>query len=91
MAQQKPSTQKVDEQAQSDHIQDNSNPQLLNSEMAKAFQELAQGEQTASAIEAKLDGIHKNLDQLLASFEDIAADSHQQKDSATDTSTSNSK
>jgi len=71
MAQQRQSPQKVEDQAQSDHVP-NSNSQLLNSEMAKAFQEIAQGERAASALEAKLDGIHKNLDELLASFEEIA-------------------
>lgn len=30
------------------------------------------GERTATALEAKLDGIHRNLDQLLASFEEMA-------------------
>ena len=29
------------------------------------------GEQAASALESKLDGIHRNLDQLLASFEEM--------------------
>ncbi|KIW71972.1 hypothetical protein PV04_00197 [Phialophora macrospora] len=92
MAQQKPNTQKVDEQAQSDGSLENINPQMLTSEMTKAFQELAQsvspplcsyslpgplvdnvyrGERTASALESKLDGIHRNLDRLLASFEEM--------------------
>jgi len=66
MAQQKPNSQ---EEAQSDSIQARGNPQTLNSEMAKAFQELDHGEKTASALESKLDGIESRIDQLLASIE----------------------
>jgi len=73
MAQQKQEPQQhVDGQSGSDPVNHNENPQQLTSEMAKAFQEIAQGERTASALEAKLDGIHRNLDQLLASFEEMA-------------------
>jgi len=67
MAQQGPDSQNVN--AQSNDKLDNENPQLLNSEMAKAFQELAHGERTASALETKLDGIESRIEQLLASME----------------------
>ncbi|KIX97694.1 uncharacterized protein Z520_06472 [Fonsecaea multimorphosa CBS 102226] len=71
MAQRKSNSHKVEEQAQPGNGPNIDSPQQLNSEMAKAFQELAQAETTASALEAKLDGIHKHLDQLLASFEEL--------------------
>jgi len=67
MAQQRPDSQNV--HAQSNDKLDNENPQPLNSEMAKAFQELAHGERTASALETKLDGIESRIEQLLASME----------------------
>ncbi|KIW94716.1 uncharacterized protein Z519_04693 [Cladophialophora bantiana CBS 173.52] len=72
MAQRSSASHRGDERAQSDNLVDIDNPQLLTSEMAKAFEEVAQAEKTASALEAKLDGIHKHLDQLLASFEELA-------------------
>jgi len=83
MAQQDPSPQKVDGRAQSDHLQDNDSPKMLNSEMAKAFQEITQGEKTASALESKLDGIHRNLDLLLASFEETGHSGGEAKPSDT--------
>ncbi|KEF62770.1 uncharacterized protein A1O9_00743 [Exophiala aquamarina CBS 119918] len=67
MAQQKPGPENSD--SQSSQLLENDHPQALNSEMAKAFQELAKGESTASALEAKLDGIEDRIDQLLASME----------------------
>jgi len=67
MAQQRPDSQNVN--AQSNDKLENENPQLLNSEMAKAFQELTHGERTASALETKLDDIESRIEQLLASME----------------------
>ncbi|RVX67429.1 hypothetical protein B0A52_08782 [Exophiala mesophila] len=58
--------------------------QSLNSEMAKAFQELARGETTAAALETKLDGIESRIDELLASVEATLP-----KELASDTSKSN--
>ncbi|KAI5285740.1 hypothetical protein KEM52_002306 [Ascosphaera acerosa] len=37
-------------------------------ELAKAFQELSRGEQTAASMEAHLDGIESKIDQLLAAM-----------------------
>ncbi|KAJ9655513.1 hypothetical protein H2198_005603 [Neophaeococcomyces mojaviensis] len=48
------------------------NPQRMAAEMAKAFQELAKGEQTASALERQLDGIESRIDRLLAQAEEAA-------------------
>ncbi|KAK5943387.1 hypothetical protein PMZ80_004394 [Knufia obscura] len=41
----------------------------MAAEMAQAFQELAKGEQTASALEKQLDGIENRIDELLAAAE----------------------
>ncbi|KIW83075.1 hypothetical protein Z517_02318 [Fonsecaea pedrosoi CBS 271.37] len=81
MAQRKSTSQNVDDQAQSDNDLDMNNPRLLMSELTKAFEEVAQAESTASALEAKLDGIHKQLDQLLASFEQPSESSLQEPSS----------
>ncbi|KIV77932.1 hypothetical protein PV11_09704 [Exophiala sideris] len=54
---------------QADDVRENGNPLQLNSELAKAFQELAHGERTASALESKLDGIESRIEQLLATME----------------------
>ncbi|KIW17462.1 hypothetical protein PV08_04656 [Exophiala spinifera] len=69
MAQEKEDNQNSIGGGQSGQVRENDNPQLLNSEMAKAFQELAHGERTASALEAKLDGIESRIEELLASVE----------------------
>jgi len=45
------------------------NPQQMAAEMANAFQELARGERTASALERQLDGIESRIDELLAAAE----------------------
>ncbi|KAF7504306.1 hypothetical protein GJ744_002495 [Endocarpon pusillum] len=39
-------------------------------DMAKAFQELARGEQTASALESRLTEVERRIDQLLASVQE---------------------
>jgi hypothetical protein len=44
------------------------------------------GERTASALESKLDEIHRNLDRLLASFEEVARSSAEDKPSEAPTS-----
>ncbi|KAJ9619413.1 hypothetical protein H2204_012689 [Knufia peltigerae] len=80
MAQQKPDNQPPS--SQSEEVRENDNPQLLNSEMAKAFQELAHGERTASALEAKLDGIESRIEELLASIETGSRQPGQASDSA---------
>jgi len=41
----------------------------IGSEFAKALQDLAKGERTASALENQLDGIEGRINQLLASME----------------------
>ncbi|KIW26198.1 uncharacterized protein PV07_09312 [Cladophialophora immunda] len=71
MAQQKSNSHKVEDQSQPDSDLNIDSAQRLTSEMAKAFQELEQAETTAAALEVKLDGIHKQLDELLASFEEL--------------------
>lgn len=45
------------------------NQQVIGSELAKAFEELAKGEKTASALENRLDDIESRIDQLLKSVE----------------------
>ncbi|EXJ96070.1 hypothetical protein A1O1_01196 [Capronia coronata CBS 617.96] len=82
MAQRKSDSQDVD--AQSDLLQDSSNPQLLNSEMTMAFQELARGERTASALESKLDSIERRIEELLASIEESPSPTQQQKAPSSD-------
>ncbi|KAH0842337.1 hypothetical protein FOPE_07722 [Fonsecaea pedrosoi] len=77
MAQRKSTSQNVDDQAQSDNDLDVNNPRLLMSELTKWHR----AESTASALEAKLDGIHKQLDQLLASFEQPSESSLQEPSS----------
>ncbi|KAJ4518099.1 hypothetical protein HRR83_003445 [Exophiala dermatitidis] len=76
-----------DAHTNSDENQDSVDPQLLSSEMAKAFQELARGEQTASALESKLDSIERRIEQLLASVESSSSsDSAQPKGPSLDIS-----
>ncbi|KAK5090457.1 hypothetical protein LTR05_000629 [Lithohypha guttulata] len=53
------------------------NPQRMATEMAKAFQELAKGEQTASALEKQLDGIEGRIDELLAAAEEAEREANQ--------------
>jgi len=46
------------------------NVEHVGAEFAKAFQELAKGERTASALESRLTNIESRIDQLLASIEE---------------------
>jgi len=46
----------------------------VGSDMAKAFQELARGEKTASALENRLTNIESRIEQLLASIEEKGDD-----------------
>ncbi|RMZ89113.1 hypothetical protein DV736_g3667, partial [Chaetothyriales sp. CBS 134916] len=48
---------------------ENPTAQQITSEMARAFQELAEGERTASALESQLDDIESRIEEMLASAE----------------------
>ncbi|KAI1612302.1 hypothetical protein EDD37DRAFT_444756 [Exophiala viscosa] len=72
MAQQKADSHQSNDQA--DDARENGNPLQVTSEMAKAFQELAHGERTASALESKLDDIESRIEQLLATMENSTQD-----------------
>lgn len=66
----------------------------IGSDMAQAFQELAKGEKTASALESRLTDIESRIDQLLASIDkegDNDYDSQADKTAGNDITTASGK
>ncbi|KAL8921938.1 MAG: hypothetical protein Q9172_003787 [Xanthocarpia lactea] len=73
---------------------ENATPEPADADFAKAFQEIARGEQAASAMENQLTALEQKIDALLASAESSGAtDGHcgpdrQQTDGKNDTTES---
>jgi len=58
-------------------------PPLDSADLAKAFQELAKGEKTASAMENQLTALERKIDDLLASVDEQGQQIGQTRDAST--------